>query len=125
MLGASSEFVVGRRQFSVCSNQWAEARGYGRVLRRRAVRSLSRAFAAWLACLILSLKERRRFCSIKVGSKPSFSPSNVFPVDGDCLTFTLVFIVQFRLSPFLKADVIQPSTVGLMPLDGFSDSILK
>jgi hypothetical protein len=26
---------------------------------------------------------------------------------------------------FLKADVIQPSAVGLVPLDGFSDAFLK
>ena len=69
--------------------------GYGRVLRRAAAWSLSRAFAAWLACLILSLKERLRFCSIKVGSKPSSSASDVFTVDDGCPVLPLVFIVPF------------------------------
>ena len=86
---------------------------------------MSRAFAAWLACLILSLKERLRFCSIKVGSKPSSSASDIFTVDDGCPVLPLVFIVQFLLSPFLKPDVIQPSAVGLVPLDGFSDAFLK
>ena len=70
------------------------------------------AFAAWLACLTKwgrnQVLQHRAFSLLTMAAQC-------------CPWFSLFqFIVDF-----LKADVIQPSTVGLVPLDGFYNAFLK